>query len=378
MTKKVMAVVAVLMFGLAVSCGGGSSSSGTTGTADCTSVSGQALVCGTVTAADLTPVVGAEVKNTTSGAGTAMPGYYKGLPDGVSKSVEKSTTTTCLTDANGSFACEAGTASGSYTFSVTMTGFSLTFASDLTLDSTTAVPAADTTATGANITAKWLVITGSWDGVQLLLSQMKGCTLTGSESVPEDMTGSAACEAVNLVVQDASLASTTFSDIANLTPYNSIFINCGTDMSAYSTVIQEYVAAGNNIYFSDLSDPGVTAAFPDKVTYGTGSTTTGTVTANADNADLQTYLGKTTVDIDFNLGSWMPIASVASGVTTFVSGDTSSLGGTVGAPITVGWKQDAKGCVFYTSYHIETGGSATADQAKVLKYLILNAESVCE
>jgi hypothetical protein len=68
---------------------------------------------------------------------------------------------------------------------------------------------------------------------------------------------------------------------------------------------------------------------------------------------------------------------VASGITTYVSGNTSSLGGTAAAPITVGWKQGTGGCVYYTSYHIE-GAPTGSDQEKALKYLILNVASVCQ
>jgi len=240
------------------------------------------------------------------------------------------------------------------------------------------VPAADTKVSGTDITAKWLVVTGSWDGVQLLLSQIKGCTLTGDATDPAGMTASAECTAVNLVVSLASDVATTFSSLSNLTPYSAVFINCGTDVSDYSTVVQQYVAQGGHIYFSDLSDPGVTAAFPGKITYdATASTSTGTVSATVEYANLATYLGTSTIDVIFDLGGWSAMDSVASGVTTYIKGDTSAIGGKVDAPLTVGWKEGTGGCVFYTSYHIE-GASTGSNQEKALKYLILNISSVCQ
>jgi len=179
------------------------------------------------------------------------------------------------------------------------------------------------------------------------------------------------------VLEYADIAA-TFASLSNISGYDAIFVNCATDMSAYETVLQEYVAGGGNLYFSDLSDTGVTAAFPDKVIFGnSGSTTDGDITADIDYAPLATYLDSSTMTVEFDLDGWMPIASVAAGVTTYISGDTSGIGGSVGAPITVGWKEGSGGCVFYTSYHIEAA-STGSPQENALKYLILNANSVCE
>jgi len=222
-----------------------------------------------------------------------------------------------------------------------------------------------------------LAVIGDFDGVQLLLSQLKGCTLTGDATDPANMTGSTDCETANLFVLAMADIATTFASVDNLTTYTSIFINCATDMSAYATVLQEYVVQGGNLYFSDLSDPGLTAAFPGVVTFDPSSTTTGTVTANVDYASLATFLGAATLSIQFDLPSWKSIASVASNVTTYISGDVSSLGGPASAPITVGWKQSSSGCVFYTSYHIE-GASTGSDQEKALKYLVQNIGTVCQ
>jgi hypothetical protein len=369
--KKIISVVAAVALFTLANCGSSGTSTPTAapGLASCTAVAGSALVCGTVTASDGTPIVSADIKNVTGGSSSEMTGYYA--------SVSKSTISSCLTDANGAFACALSTG-GAYDFSITATGMSKTFSATLTADATTSVAASLTTLSGSDITAKWLVIMGSWDGVQLLLSQIKGCTLTGDSAHPESMTASAACTAVNLDVQAASEVATTFSALANLTPYSAIFINCGTDISAYATVVQQYVAAGGHIYFSDLSDPGVTAAFPNKVTYdASASTSTGTAVSTVNYANLATYLGTSTINVEFDLIGWTAIDSVASGVTTYIKGDTSAIGGKVDAPLTVGWKQGTGGCVFYTSYHIE-GASTGSNQEKALKYLILNISSVCQ
>lgn len=382
MMKQNALSVAVLM--CLAACGGGSSSTTPTsaalkGLASCTATAGEAVICGTVYAVDgVTPIVGTEVqKSTASGSLSKLTGLYNSGND-TSASKGIASNTQCITDSSGQFACSGITTTGTYTFVVSGSGVSLSFSATATVDSTTAVPTSSTTATSSGTTTKWLAVQGSFDGVQLLLSQLKGCTLTGDLSSPASLSGSTECTTANLTVDDASDLGTTFAALSSISTYSSIFINCATDMTAYATVLQEYVAQGGNLYFSDLADDGLTAAFPDKVTFGNSSATSaGDVTATVDSTGLATFLGTSSITVEFDLGVWQPMTSVASGVTTYISGDTSPLGGTAAAPITVGWKQGTGGCIFYTSYHIE-GASTGSNQEKALKYLIQNVGSVCE
>lgn len=350
------------------------------GLAACTATSGEAVICGTVYAADgVTPIVGTEIqKSTTSASLSKLTGlYYGDGGTGTSKGIASNTQ--CITDSSGQFACSGITTTGTYTFVVSGSGVSLSFSATATLDSTTAIPTASTTATSSGTTTKWLAVQGSYDGVQLLLSQLKGCTLSGDIAMPSTLSGSTECTAAHLTVDTSADLATTFSSLSNISTYNSIFINCATDMTAYATVLQEYVAQGGNVYFSDLAAGGLTATFPNKITFdSTSSTSTGTVTATVANTGLSTYLGSSNIDITFDLSAWQAMSNVASGVTTYISGDTSSVGGPSGTtPITVGWKQGTGGCIFYTSYHIE-GASTGSNQEKALKYLIQNIGSVCE
>lgn len=380
MMKRVLIVIALLSI---AACGGSSSSTPSStalkGLASCTVASGEAVICGTVYAADgVTPIIGTEIqKSTASGSLSKLTGlYYGDAGAGVTKGVPD--TTQCITDSSGEFACSGIATTGTYTFIVSGSGVNLSFSATATVDATTTVPTTDTTASSSDTTTKWLVVQGSFDGVQLLLSQLKGCTLTGDVAVPSLLSGSTECTTANLTVVASSDLATTFDALSSISTYSSIFINCETDMTAYATVLQEYVAQGGNLYFSDLSADGLTAAFPDKITFDTTSiTSAGDVTATVDNTGLATFLESSSIDIAFDLSAWQAITSVASGVTTYISGDTSALGGTVDAPITVGWKQSTGGCIFYTSYHIE-GASTGSDQEKALKYLIQNIGSVCE
>lgn len=390
MKKIVVVVFALIAVTGLVACGGSSTgSSGGTGVAmkglaTCTAVTGDSVVCGTVTTADgVTPIVGATLtRSTASGNIVAMQGLYSDGEGGFLKGVPSDTS--CTTDAAGGFACYGSLTTGTYTFYITSTFGSANFSQAVTTDTTTAVDASKTTVTGSESTIKWLVVPGSFDGVQLLLSQLKGCTLTGDEADPASMRGSDACEAVHLYVVDDIEIAETFSALANLTAYDSIFVNCSTDMSLYATVLQEYVAQGGNLYFSDLSDEGITTAFPGNVTFGTSSTSSSAdpLALNVAYSGLQTYLGATTVNVYFNLPVWQSILSVESNVDVYIRGDISSLVSEdptsyTDAPVTVGWKEGTGGCVFYTSYHIE-GASSGSAQEKALKYLVLNIDTVCQ
>jgi hypothetical protein len=82
------------------------------------------------------------------------------------------------------------------------------------------------------------------------------------------------------------------------------------------------------------------------------------------------------VPIYFDYNAWVPIDSVNSNVRTYIQGNTEPLGGKNDAAITVGWKQEDKGCVFFTSYHIE-GASTGANQERSLKYLLMNIDHLC-
>ena len=351
--------------------GGGDTGSALKGLATCTAQTGEAVICGTVYAADgTTPVIGATItQGTASGDEVALTGLYKGV----------ASDTACQTDTSGAFACSGITTAGTFTFYIASDIGSSSFSQAATIGETADVPASSTTISGSSGTAQWLVVPGAYDGIQKLLADMKGCTLTGDESNPPALTNSDECEALGLLVLTAVEIDTYFSDVAELTAYDSIFVNCATDLSSYSTVLEEYVAQGGNMYFSDLADDGLTTAFPGNVTFGTAATSSGTVAAaDIDDTGLATYLGVSTMEIVFDLGSWQDITSVESNVTTYISGDTSSLGGMADAPITVGWKEDTGGCLFYTSYHVEASTAEDANQEKALKYLVLNISQICQ
>lgn len=388
----VITVIFLSMF--IISCGSSttssssSSSSSTTsleGLASCTAQSGSSVICGTVYAVDgVTPVANATVSLVTSSSSVST---LKGLFYGEAGHLTANTSD-CMTDEVGQFACQVDNCSGTATFSISsdLFGSNLEFSADCTVDSVTNVPTTTTTATATETSggSNWLVIPGSYDGVQLLLSQIKGCTLTGDDTYPSSLRGSSDCEDKGLYVLESSEVVTTLTG-GNLSNYEAIFVNCSADYSSSEGVndaISSYVSGGGNMYFSDLSDSWFSEVFTTQVVFPSSnknSTSSGTISdATVSNSGLQTFLGSSTIEIVFDLSVWTAMESVASTWTTYIEADISSLASSLTGtrPITVGGPVD-NGCAFYTSYHVE-GASTGAAQENALKYLVLNKMGDCD
>jgi len=295
----------------------------------------------------------------------------------------------CQTDSSGFFACLVPTGStGNLTFTIIFTGFT-----NKTFDAN--INAGEATDAGAQnmeggTTGQWAVIPGAFDGIQVLLAQLKGCTLSDGAGgafdpatmLPATARASDECTAAGLfVVDDGDVA--TFLTGGTLSNYQSLFINCAADYSyvdGADAVLQEYNAAGGHIYFSDLADSWLTSAFPGVIIFAGYSTNAGTISASVPYLPLATNVGDP-IDIVFDLSAWAAIDDVPATTTTFIQGDISSITSYSGVhPITVGWRPDvSSGCVFYTSYHIEGAGTdTTIPQVAAMKYLVQNISSVCQ
>lgn len=382
--KPIFLGVAIL--GL-TACGGGSSddpkegSTKLSGLASCVAVNDtQAVVCGKVLASDgVTPLVNAEITLGSNGARLAR----------VAKGVENADK--CLTDGAGEYVCLLPSdVSGEVTLKASLAGFD---------DSTFVAQAiaGEATQTGqqsliSNVSNKWVVVPGNYDGVQVLLSQLKGCVLSdasgnpfdSASGSPEAARGSADCESKGLLVLDTNSASANYAPdflgSDDLSAYDLLFLNCDADYSSIipKSVMQSFVNAGKHVYFSDLSSNWLNEAFPGKVNFAGNDTSTGVLTSVVTSPSLQAVVGSN-MDIQFDLPVWTAIDSVESDVTTYIEGDITAVSNYSGThPITVGWRNGVNaGCVFYTSYHIE-GASQGSEQEKAIKYLVQNISSVCQ
>ncbi len=346
----------------------------------------QGVICGKAVAADgITPLAGAEIKVAATSATSITIGSIVALGVGNPNK--------CLADILGDFACLVpSNLTGDIGFVIKFSGYeSKSFNENVT---TGQIATAGTLAMVGDNTTNWLVIPGAYDGVQVLLAQLKGCTLNNDFGIPYDPTqdspesarGSDDCTAKGLVVvSDSDLASSdsvikVFAE-ENLNNYDALFINCDADWSMENGVdasIQSFSDAGKHIYFSDLSSLWLTSSFPDKVNFAGNDTNTGTISANVKHTGLAAVVGNP-IDVVFDLPVWSAIDTVEAGVTTFIDGDFASpLSNYPGVhPITSGWRPSAtSGCIFYTSYHIE-GASVGAAQEIAIKYLVQNIGKVC-
>lgn len=392
--KKILFVISIALS--LVACGGGGGGGGGGGTssgpglntmaglASCSaSDPGQTLLCGTAVATDgVTPLANAEVS------------IVSPTPGGVTILGAVADPTRCLTDNLGEFACivPAGV-SGNVGFQIQSQGFeSVSFAADIVEGG---IADAGELVLTANNSSVWVVVPGAFDGVQVLLAQLKNCTLTVSGGAnydpalghqPYEARGSQDCIDKGLIILEDAFDSTSQYYVTDylasgaLASADALFINCGSYFSDGGTVdnaIMSFVAAGGHTYFSDLADIWLTALFPGKINFAGNDTNVGTITGTAVHAGLAAVVGDM-FDVVFDLGVWTAIDSVAAGVTTFIQGDIGSVSTYPGIhPITVGWRDtNTSGCIYYTSYHIE-GNSSGAPQELAMKYLIQNIGAVC-
>jgi len=336
------------------------------------------VICGKVVASDqVTPLINAKINLVSSASITG----------------NISATSDCATNANGEYFCVAPQqVSGQSTFEATNSGFaSKRFDANLAAGMTTTV--ANISLQGNN-SAQWVVVPGAYDGVQVLLSQLKGCVLNDFTGMPatsgtpaEETQGSNDCLNKGLIVLSTDTLSPYFADnyLASnqLMSAQALFINCGTwvtdilDATTNAT-IRNFRNAGKHVYFSDLASDWLTELFPGKITFAGNDTVEGILTGNVVHAGLASNIGNT-IDIGFNLPVWTAIDSVASNVATYIEADITSLSNTYTNvhPITVGWRESQNsGCVFYTSYHIE-GASSGSQQENAMKYMVQNISAVC-
>lgn len=380
-----------------VSCGGGGGSSGDPdpqatsnmdmeGLAECLPQTGSAVVCGTVLAADgVTPLVNAQVtlSNTGSRLSNRTQVAFKGVAD-----PDK-----CITDYSGEFACLLPDGVyGDIELVISLNGFDeRTVAAAAVLDNTVDL---SQVSLNSNSNSRWVVIPGLFDGVQVLLAQLKDCTLNDEYGYPFDAASTSAeyargsddCEGKGLLVLEPDDTTsnryvTTYLKSTEFDNNDALFINCPADYSfdpEVNQAVQDFIAAGNHAYFSDQSDTWLTAIFPGKVTFVGRDTNSGGVSATVAHSGLSSVVGAT-LDIAFDLFLWTAIDTVDSDVTTFLQADITGVSDYSGVhPITVGWRDSntGAGCVFYTSYHIE-GASSGSYQELAMKYLVQNINTVC-
>ncbi len=176
------------------------------------------------------------------------------------------------------------------------------------------------------------------------------------------------------------------SELANydrLAQFDVIFINCSKDVGLYSNFpefgrdailanLERFVREGGTLYASDWAFEYIDKAFPGYIHYYPEDPLVGraqSVTADIVDSGLANFFNSPTVEILFNMDSWVPIESVEDSVKVYMSADILLTNGTIAdeKPLVASFAY-GEGRVVYTAYHNE--GQTTEDGTRLMNYLV--------
>ena len=150
--------------------------------------------------------------------------------------------------------------------------------------------------------------------------------------------------------------------------YRYYFINCGHDLDPLNAGVQAnirgFVEGGGSLYASDWALDVVLALWPAALTDGGQTGAPELVDATVLDEELEAYLGKNAVSLDYNLGAWWTLVSVGAGTTEMIRG---SSGFVSGRPLLVQFEA-GDGRVTYTTFHNEA--QTTFDMDRILAFLV--------
>lgn len=207
-----------------------------------------------------------------------------------------------------------------------------------------------------------------------------------SDTVPSMAVVPGSYDSIEDIITTLGYTYTTISesDLANSTTVNSydiIFLNCGSGTSNNSNAnvisnLQSFVNAGGSIYSSDWDYEYIESAFEDYISFydeagsgplvGNSQTITATVLATS----IIDTIGKSSIDIVYDLGGWAVIDSVGTNTTNLISGSFTTSDGTMTNKPLAAQFTYGSGTVIYTTFHNET--QATTDMQKILQHYIFS------
>jgi len=172
------------------------------------------------------------------------------------------------------------------------------------------------------------------------------------------------------------------SDLDKMQEYDIIFFNCGGDhdqtllsgnMNAMISNLQLYVAAGGSVYASDWAFVYVEWPWPKAIGFTGGDMNTfgpkvgmqGTYTGTVVDPALSATLGKSKVELNYDLGAWVTVADVDAATKVHIVGDVTLVGN--GVPLMVSHEQ-GKGKVLFTTFHNEP--QISDDMTNILNFLV--------
>ncbi len=172
------------------------------------------------------------------------------------------------------------------------------------------------------------------------------------------------------------------SGFSQMNNYDYLFFNCGSQYSTYTAQqaaqhIRDFLSSGDKrVYASDWAyilveyvDSGAIDFYGDDTTYAPEIGETGTVTATVVDSDLIEALGRTSMDVNFDLGSWVVMTGAGSNTQVLIRGDAIASSDTLqNVPFSVIFPY-GQGKVIYTSFHNEAQN--TQDMDITLEQMIL-------
>jgi hypothetical protein len=148
-----------------------------------------------------------------------------------------------------------------------------------------------------------------------------------------------------------------------------LFFNCGHFADVNDPQVQanirDFVERGGKLYTSDWAINVVRALWPEKITgQGPFGNALEDVPGEVLYSDLAEYLGKSTVELNYNLAGWETLTSVSSDTVTMIRGN----GGEVGTdPLLIQFAV-GEGRVTFTTFHNEA--QTTSDMDRILAFLV--------
>jgi len=163
----------------------------------------------------------------------------------------------------------------------------------------------------------------------------------------------------------------TNSDLSNfdrLSQYHAIFINCGSHQGVNTQVLRRFVQEGGVVYASDLAATTVRPAFPDMFSFSTNTSSQTVQSAAIVHTSLASHMGRSHMDINFNLSNWAVITELSPSATVYIRGNVSNHGV---RPLAFSFDY-GRGRVFFTSFHNHV--QATTDMVNFIEYLIFRIQ----
>ncbi len=213
-------------------------------------------------------------------------------------------------------------------------------------------------------TGKLAVVTGDWDTIQQILD---GAGLSYDLYDGKDNTQ----ETIDLL-----------SDLEKMNEYDIIFFNCGGAHEGILTFglnqalidnVKTFVEQGGSIYASDWAYVYAEFPFPDAIMFfnealapmGPKMGPEGPLQGQIVDQTLAQVMGKTIVDLEYDLGAWVVVQGGPAATRIHVTGDVPIAGN--GLPLAISHDQGL-GTVLYTTFHNEP--QVTGDMVQILTYLI--------